>query len=152
MKRVNKLITAQTVQQETIVHIVSILNFTRYVAHINRKHIKIIIDALDKMVHDVSKPLQHHYLAVYQSELSSTGTSHQICLSKSLGFTILYQNSLHAYHELCGCNKYQNTYSTSYQLLILNRCYHILRRHCHLPCIYQCHLRIPYTFTYVPTF
>ena len=53
-KRVNQLITAQTAQQETIVHIVSILNVTRYAAQVNRQHINIIMDAVDKMVHDVS--------------------------------------------------------------------------------------------------
>ena len=29
---------------------------------------------------------------------------------------------------------------------MLNRCYHTLRKHYLLPCIYHCHLRIPYTF------
>ena len=53
-KRVNELITAQTTQ-ETIVHIVSILNITRYAAQVNRQHINIIMNAVDKMVHDVNK-------------------------------------------------------------------------------------------------
>ena len=53
-KRVNQLITTQTAQQETIVHIVSIFNITRYVVQVNRQHINIVMDAVDKMVHDVS--------------------------------------------------------------------------------------------------
>ena len=52
-KRVNQLITAQTAQ-ETIVHIVSILNGTRYTTQVNRQHINIIMDTVDKMVHDVN--------------------------------------------------------------------------------------------------
>ena len=50
-KRVNQLITAQ---QETIVHIVSILNVTRYAAQVNRQHINIMMNAVDEMVHDVN--------------------------------------------------------------------------------------------------
>ena len=53
-KRVNQLITAQTAQQETIIHIVSILNITRYAAQVNRQHINILMDAVDKMVHDIN--------------------------------------------------------------------------------------------------
>ena len=52
--RVNQLITAQSTQQEAIVHIVSILNITRYTALVKRQHINIIMDTVDKMVHDVN--------------------------------------------------------------------------------------------------
>ena len=41
-------------QQEAIVHIVSILNVTRYTTQVNRQHINIIMDTVDKMVHDVN--------------------------------------------------------------------------------------------------
>ena len=41
-------------QQETIVHIVSILNATRYAAQVNRQHINIIMDTVDRTVHDVN--------------------------------------------------------------------------------------------------
>ena len=41
-------------QQEVIVHIVSILNVTRYAAQVNRQHTNIIMDTVDKMVHDVN--------------------------------------------------------------------------------------------------
>ena len=39
-------------QQEALVHIVSILNVTRYAAQVNRQHINIIMDTVGKMVHD----------------------------------------------------------------------------------------------------
>ena len=41
-------------QQETILHIVSILNVTRYTAQVNKQHINIVMDSVDKMVHDVN--------------------------------------------------------------------------------------------------
>ena len=53
-KRVNQLITTQTVQQETTGYIISILNVTRYAAQVNRQHINIGINAVYKMVHDVN--------------------------------------------------------------------------------------------------
>ena len=37
-----------------MVHIVSILNVTRYAAQVNRQHINIIMDTADKTVHDVN--------------------------------------------------------------------------------------------------
>ena len=53
-KRVNQFITVQATQQETLVHIVSILNITRYATQINRQHINIVIDAADRMKQDVN--------------------------------------------------------------------------------------------------
>ena len=53
-KRVIQFIAAQSMQQEAIVHIVSVLNVTRYAAQINRQHINIIMDTVGKMLHDVS--------------------------------------------------------------------------------------------------
>ena len=53
-KRVNQLITTQSTQQEAIVHIVSILNVTRYAVQVNRQHINIIMDKVDETVKDVN--------------------------------------------------------------------------------------------------
>ena len=53
-KGVNQLITTQSTQQEAIVHIVSILNITIYAAHVNRQHINIIMDTVDKTVNGVN--------------------------------------------------------------------------------------------------
>ena len=74
-KKVNQLITAQTTQQETIVHIVSILIVTRYATQVNRQHINIVMDTVDKMVHDVNTlynittslytSLSYHQLVLY---------------------------------------------------------------------------------------
>ena len=53
-KRVNQLIEAQSMQQEAIVHILSILNVTQYAAQVNRQHISIVVDRVDEMVQDVN--------------------------------------------------------------------------------------------------
>ena len=53
-KRFNQLITAQTTEQETIGHIVSIFNVTRYATQVNRQDTNIVIDAVDKTVQDVN--------------------------------------------------------------------------------------------------
>ena len=53
-KRVNQLTAAQSMQQEAIVHIATILNITQYAAQVNRQHINIIKDTICKMVHDVN--------------------------------------------------------------------------------------------------
>ena len=53
-KRLNQLIEAQSMQQEAIVHIISIINVTRYAAQVNRQHINIIMDRADETVQDVN--------------------------------------------------------------------------------------------------
>ena len=51
--RINQLTTTQHNQQETLVHIISILNVTRYTTQVNRKHISIVMSAAEKMHQDV---------------------------------------------------------------------------------------------------
>ena len=43
---------AQKLQKETLVHIMCILNINRYPAHLNRLHINIVIDAVDRIEQD----------------------------------------------------------------------------------------------------
>ena len=52
---VNQLIQAQTKQQETLVHVISILNITRYAAQVNRQKLNEIIDALLRSNEDLDK-------------------------------------------------------------------------------------------------
>ena len=54
-KRVHQLIEAQSTQQETLVHIVPILNVTHYAAQVNRHSINVLMDKVDETVHDVNK-------------------------------------------------------------------------------------------------
>ena len=53
-QRVHQLITAQNMLQDTQVHVISILNITRYAAQVNRQHINIIMDTVDETVHNVN--------------------------------------------------------------------------------------------------
>ena len=46
--RINQLITTQHNQQETLVHIISIFNTTRYATQMNRQHINIVLTAAGK--------------------------------------------------------------------------------------------------------
>ena len=49
---INQLITMQSSQQETLVHIISILNITRYAAQVNRHSINTLMDAARATSHD----------------------------------------------------------------------------------------------------
>ena len=42
--RINHLITTQQNQQETLVHVMSILNVTRYATQVNRQHVNILME------------------------------------------------------------------------------------------------------------
>ena len=53
-KRVYELIEAQSAQQETLVHIISILSVTRYAAQVNRHSINVLMDKIDETVQDVN--------------------------------------------------------------------------------------------------
>ena len=53
-KRVNQLIEAQSTQEETLVHIISILNIKWYATQVNRHSINVIMDKVDKTVHNVN--------------------------------------------------------------------------------------------------
>ena len=52
--RVNQLIEAQSTQQETLVHIISILNITQHAAQVNRHSINVLMDKIDDTVQDVN--------------------------------------------------------------------------------------------------
>ena len=73
-RRVNLLIEAQSTQQETLVHIVSILNVTQYAAHVNRYSINVIMDKVDETVQDVN----NHYNLT--TSLATSLSCHQLIL------------------------------------------------------------------------
>ena len=52
--RINQLIATQSSQQETLVHIISILNITRYATQVNRHSINILMDKVDATSHDIN--------------------------------------------------------------------------------------------------
>ena len=49
-----KVIDAQSMQQETLVHIISILNVTPYASQVNRHSINALMDKVDETVQDVN--------------------------------------------------------------------------------------------------
>ena len=51
---INQLITTQQSQQETLVHIILILYVTRYATQVNRQHINILMDAMEKTHQDIT--------------------------------------------------------------------------------------------------
>ena len=54
-QHVNQLIQAQTKQQDTLAHVISILNITRYAAQVNRQKLIEIIDALQRTNEDLDR-------------------------------------------------------------------------------------------------
>ena len=153
-KRVNQLITAQNMQQKTLVHIISILNITRYAIEVNRQHINIVIDAVDRMQEDINNLYNitnslYNSLSYYQFMLHI----HSILAN--------HRNSLLYMREVSMCTMdYIDAATTrilSPQVLPIKDLRQMLlhiEEHYLRPCIYQSHLRIHYTSTdtYAPTF
>ena len=52
--RVNQLITTQPQQQETLEHIISILNVTKYATQVNKQHINMVLEAVEKTHQDIA--------------------------------------------------------------------------------------------------
>ena len=71
---VKQLIENQLAQQETLVHIISILNVTRYAAQINRHSINILMDKMDETSQDVNN------LYNLTTSLATSLSYHQIVL------------------------------------------------------------------------
>ena len=111
---VNQLTETQLAQKETLVHIVSILNVTRYEAHIIRHSINILMDKVDENSQDVNN------LHNLTTSLATGLSYHQILLyirsvlAKPLRLTILHQNSFYTHHGLHRCSYNRNTFSTHF--------------------------------------
>ena len=52
--RVNQPITMQSSQQETLVHIIAIINVTQYAVQVNRHSINILMNKVDETSHDIN--------------------------------------------------------------------------------------------------
>ena len=52
--RVNQLIATQHTQQETLVHIISVLNVMRYATHMHRQHINLVKDTVERTHQDLT--------------------------------------------------------------------------------------------------
>ena len=53
-KSANQLFETQTQQQETLVHVISILNVIRYAMQVNRQHINAVIEVVERTHNDIT--------------------------------------------------------------------------------------------------
>ena len=91
--RINQLLATQTSQCNTLVHIVSILNVTRYATQVNRHSINNLIDAIHTTTPDIKN------LYNLTTSLAASINSNQMILHIRLVFTNL-QDSLHYLHTV----------------------------------------------------
>ena len=71
---VNQLTATQLTQQETLVHVISILNVTRYAVQVNRHSINVLMDKVDENSQDVNN------LYNLTTSLATSLSYHQIML------------------------------------------------------------------------
>ena len=110
-KRVNQLIATQHNQQETLVHVISFLNITRYATQVNRQHINIVMNAAERTHQDVTT--LYNIMHLLYSSLSYQQIMLHICSSsKPQRFPLLYERSHHTYNGLHWCSHNQNTFTS----------------------------------------
>ena len=73
-KLVNQLTETQSAQQDTLVHVISILNITRYAVQVNRHSINILMDKVDENSQDINT------LYNLTNSLATSLSYHQIVL------------------------------------------------------------------------
>ena len=145
--RINQLIATQTSQCSTLVHIVSILNVTRYATQVNRHSINNLIDAICTTSQDI------HNLYNLTTSLAANINFNQMILHIRSVFANL-QDSIH-YLWTVSMHTMENINATIsgishhmfYQLQIYRRCSNTLLTPYPQPCTYQYHQRTPYIFT-----
>ena len=93
--RLNQLITTQASQQEILVHIISILNVTRYATQVNRCGINSLMDAVRATLHNINN-------------LYNLNTS----LATSINFHHLILHIRSVFANLCDSLNYIQTVST----------------------------------------
>ena len=87
--RINQLITTQTSQHNTLVHIVSILNITRYATQVNRHSINTLLDTVQTTSHDINN--------LYNLTIS---------LAMSISFNQMIQHIRSVFANLCDSLNY----------------------------------------------
>ena len=73
---VNQVTETQSAQQETLVHIIPVLNVTRYAAQINRHGINVLMDKMDETSQDVNN--FYNYFISHQPQLPSNDSIYQV--------------------------------------------------------------------------
>ena len=95
--RVNQLTAMQHKHQETLVHIISVLNVTRYATQVNRQHINLIIDTIERTHQDVSM-LYNITSSLYTSLNYQQIVLHILSILANLRYSLHYmrQVAIHA--------------------------------------------------------
>ena len=109
---INQLIATQTSQHNTLAHIVSILNITRYATQVNRHSINTLMDA----VWTTSQDINNHY-NLTTSLATSINFNQMILHIRSVfanhsWFPPLHLNGFYAYHGIHWCSHLRNTIAT----------------------------------------
>ena len=76
--QINHLIETQSSQQETLVHVISILNITKYAAQVNRQSINILMDVAEATSHESNN------LYNLTMSLAASISFHQLILNISM--------------------------------------------------------------------
>ena len=146
--RINQLIAMQSSQCDALVHIVSILNVTRYATQVNRHSINNLIDA----VHTATQDINNLYNVT--TSLASSITFNQMILHIRSVFANLRDSMqyLHAHFPhtpwttlMLPLQAY--CHPMFYPLWIYGKCSNTLLTPCLQPCTCQYHQWTPYIFT-----
>ena len=89
--QINQLIATQSSQQETLVHVISILNIIRYAAQVNRHRIKILMGVAEFASHDI------HNLYNLTMSLATSISFHQLILN----IRSVFANLCHSLNYIC---------------------------------------------------
>ena len=127
--RINQIIATQFSQCDTLVHIVSILNVTRYATQVNRHSINSLIDAIHSTAQDINNPFQCNIIPGICKSLEH----HEISMHQypHIPWTTLMLPHLASCHPM------------SCQLQTYSRCWNTSLPPCHLPYTYLFRQWIP---------
>ena len=145
--RINQLIATQTSQCNTLVHIVSILNVSRYATQVNRHSINNLIDAVCTTSQDINN------LYNLTTSLAASINFNQMVLHIRSVFANL-RDSLHYLHTVSTHTMDYINATTSgilsphvLPVADLQKMFQHIADTLPQPCIYQYHQRTPYIFT-----
>ena len=143
-----------TQQQETLVHIITILNVTRYTMQVNRQHINTIMEAIGRTHNDITTLF--NITSLIDTHINYQQILLHVCsILVNLKDYLYYmrQKTMHAMDYI----DVATTGILSPDILpvkIYEKYWYILRRNYHQPCTYQFHQMKPFISidTFIPMF
>ena len=153
LRRVNQLISTQHSQKETLVHVISFQNITRYATQVNRQHINIVMNATEKTHQDV-RTLYNLTHWLYSS------LSYQQIVLHICSILVNLRDSFYYMREVTIPTMHYVDAATTVILSLhalpvedLRKCYYTVKKHYLQPCTYQFHQKMHFTSadTYAPT-